>query len=159
MQETRTLDLDWKFVSDTVMGGVSQGTISHTHIGGRKAAQLTGDVSLENNGGFLQIAADLAPTGSLDASDWQGFVLDVLGNDETYEIRLKTEQLTQVWQSFRAPFVASHMWTTLTLPFSAFKPYRTEVDFDPSVLRRIGILAVGRAFSADVAISNLRLYR
>lgn len=159
MHETCALNPDWTFVSDTVMGGVSQGTVNLEQIGGHDAARLSGTVSLDNNGGFLQMAADLSQNGPFDASEWTGVTLDVLGNDETYEVRLKTEQLTRVWQSFRAPFVASHMWTALTLPFAGFEPYRTDAAFDPSALLRVGVLAVGRAFAADVAVANLRLYR
>lgn len=153
------LNPEWAFVADTVMGGVSQGALDHARIGGREAARLTGTVSLDNNGGFIQMAADLTLKETINADAWEGLRFDVLGNDETYDIRLKTEHLTHVWQSFRTDFVASHVWMTLSLPFSAFQAYRTDAAFEPSAVNRIGILAVGRAFSADVAVSNLRLYR
>ena len=49
----------WEFVSDTVMGGVSQGRIEEVDIFGRHATRLKGDVSLDNNGGFVQMAFDI----------------------------------------------------------------------------------------------------
>lgn len=53
------LELEWELVTDRVMGGVSNGRIEQTVINGRTAIRMTGRVSLDNNGGFIQIAADL----------------------------------------------------------------------------------------------------
>jgi len=55
-----------------------------------------GDVSLENNGDFVQIALDLAPdSNTFDASAWTGLQLDVFGNDEEYGVHLRTSDLTR----------------------------------------------------------------
>ena len=51
----------WRAVSDRVMGGISQASIAHDIIDGHQCLRLTGDVCLENNGGFLQAALDLHP--------------------------------------------------------------------------------------------------
>lgn len=151
---------DWEFVADTVMGGVSRGETVQTVIEGREAIRLTGEVSLDNNGGFVQIAFDLCDGGhKFDASGWAGVALDVLGNGETYDIRLRTDQIARPWQSFRADFVAPSTWTTITIPFIDLTPHRTEASFDPARLRRIGILAIGREMHADIAIAGIRLYR
>jgi hypothetical protein len=54
----------WYFFSDAVMGGVSRGEVSlRPEVCGRKAVEMRGTVSLENNGGFIQIALDLNGTG------------------------------------------------------------------------------------------------
>lgn len=130
------------------------------HVAGREAHRLTGRVSLENNGGFVQMADDLAPEGAvLDASGWRGLAFDSFGNGEVYEMRLRTDAITRPWQSFRAEFTAPAAWTEQILPFEAFKAHRTEAAFDPARLRRVGILAIGRVFEADIAVANLRLYR
>jgi hypothetical protein len=76
-----------------------------------------------------------------------------------YDLRLRTDQLTRPWQSFRAAFTAPARWTTIRIPFSDVLPHRTEAQFDPARLRRAGILAIGRVFDADIAISGIRLYR
>ncbi len=47
---------DWGVVADTVMGGVSVGQVTSGIIYKRHAARLTGKVSLDNNGGFVQMA-------------------------------------------------------------------------------------------------------
>ena len=35
--------------------------------------------------------------------------------------------------------------------------YRTDANFDASELRRVGVVAVGREFAVDVAVSGVRL--
>lgn len=153
------LSPSWEFVSDGVMGGVSQGGLRREVLDGREAARLTGRVSLENDGGFLQMAFDLAEGGAFDASAWRGVELDLRGDGETYELRVKTDRLTRPWQSFRAAFEAPGAWTSRRFAFADLEPYRTEAVFDASGLRRMGVLAVGRAFEADVAVAGARLFR
>jgi adhesin HecA-like repeat protein len=154
------IDPTWEFVADTVMGGVSRGQVTQEEVAGRAATRLTGTVSLDNNGGFVQMAADLADRGAVfDASGWTGIALDTYGNGAEYEVRLRTDALTRPWQSFRATFTAPPVWTTHTLPFSAFTPHRTDAAFDPARLRRLGLLAIGAEMEADLAVAKLSLYR
>lgn len=148
------LDLGWEFVADTVMGGVSSGQITQGDVAGRKATRLTGDVSLDNNGGFIQMAADLR----VDASGWTGIAVDLTGNGAEYDIRLRTDQLQRPWQSFRTGFRAPRTWTTLKFPFVDFDSHNTTMVFDPAQLRRIGILAVGEAMEADIAVARVAFY-
>lgn len=75
-------------------------------------------------------------------------------NDRILEI-----QLSKPWQSFRAAFRADRHWKTLRVPFSDFVPHRHDLGSDPAHLRRIGVLAIGREFQADVAVAALRLCR
>jgi hypothetical protein len=162
MAEPTEMELhpDWEFVPDGVMGGVSDGGMSHETVHGREAVVLRGDVSLENNGGFLQIAFNLRADGTgLDASDWDGIELDVCGNGETYDIRLRTDQLTRPWQSFRASFQTADQWQSVRIRFDSVEAHRTENAFDPRSLRRVGILAIGREFHAEIAVAGIRLYR
>ena len=49
---------NWKYISDQVMGGVSEGTVSLEQDGDMVFARLTGDVSTKNNGGFIKINWD-----------------------------------------------------------------------------------------------------
>ncbi len=46
---------DWKFFSDQVMGGVSEGRISLKPDEGKFFLRLEGKVSTANNGGFIQV--------------------------------------------------------------------------------------------------------
>ena len=115
--------------------------------------RLKGTVSTDNGGGFIQMAFDLEQ----DASGCTGLELDVCGNGETYALRLRTTRLTRAWQSFRTGFVAPSTWTTITVPFETLEAYRTDANFDASELRRVGVVAVGREFAVDVAVSGVRL--
>ena len=45
----------WRFFSDQVMGGVSSGALHFDHDDIRNWARMTGMVSTENNGGFIQM--------------------------------------------------------------------------------------------------------
>ncbi|MGA9252535.1 MAG: CIA30 family protein [Roseobacter sp.] len=150
----------WEYVSDRVMGGVSDGGLEVDTVDGRRGARLRGLVSLDNNGGFVQMAFDLAEDGkAVDASSWTGIEFDVFGNDEFYEVRLRTSVLTRPWQSFRAPFKAMTRWQTVRIPFDSLESHRTKATFDASQLRRIGILAIGRVFEADITVAGVRFYK
>lgn len=154
------LNPNWEYVADGVMGGVSTGGMQSEAYHGRTAAVLRGAVSLDNNGGFIQIAFDLRDGGTgFDATGWSGVEMDVCGNGEAYDIRLRTDQLTRPWQSFRAEFRAPGDWQILRVPFADFVSHKTDTTFDPATLRRIGILAIGREFQADVAVAGIGLYR
>lgn len=151
---------DWQLLTDRVMGGVSTGTMAREEVAGRPAIRMRGDVSLQNDGGFVQIALDLAPDGgAVDASGWSGIELDVFGNGERYGVHLRTDALTRPWQSYRQVFTAGPEWRTVQLPFDRFVPHRTDVRLDTHRLRRIGLVAIGRAFSADLALAGLRFSR
>jgi hypothetical protein len=147
----------WRLFTDRVMGGVSKGTMVRDTIAGRPAIRMRGDVSLENNGGFVQIGLDLSPDGGVvDATGWSGIELDVFGNVEEYGVHLRTESLTRPWQSYRQIFKAYAEWRTVQLPFDRFVPYRTDIALDTRRLRRIGLVAIGRAFAPDLAVAGLR---
>ena len=147
----------WALVSDKVMGGTSLGSMQREIIAGRPALRMRGKVSLENNGGFLQIACDLGEAGApVDASGWAGIRLDVIGNDQTYNLHLRTTDVRRPWQSYRQSFIAPSRWTRLHLPFCNFAPHRIGLPLRLSGLRRIGLVAIGREFEADVAIGDIR---
>ncbi len=148
---------EWELVTDGVMGGVSQGALTRNVEDGIAVARLTGDVSLDNNGGFLQMAPDINRA-AVTGQDLLGIEVGVRGNDEEYEIRLRTDRLTRPWQSFRTTFVATPEWQTLRIGFDAFEPHKTDALFHPAEIRRIGILAVGRAFHADIAVRAVRFF-
>ena len=134
---------NWEFVSDTVMGGVSSGSVTEEIVGGCDATVLRGTVSLKNNGGFIQMAFDLHEGGTdVDVSAWDGI----------------EAQLSRPWQSFRADFVGEPHWQKVRIPFSSLVPHRVDAAFDPNCLRRIGILAIGCERDAYVAVSNIGLY-
>ena len=150
---------EWRLVTDQVMGGVSSGSMSLDSYRGRDCIRMRGSVSTENNGGFLQIVLDLADGDRFDASAYQGVLLQVAGNGERYNLHLRTSDLWLPWQSYRATFVAGSEWSELSIPFAAFEAYRTRRDLKPERLIRIGLVAIGREFDADLCLAMLRFYR
>jgi hypothetical protein len=146
---------DWRPFSDRVMGGISEAVVAPAMIDGRACLRLTGDVRLENNGGFIQMARELAPAGeTFDASGFAAVALTVRGNGETYGCHLRTPDATRPWQSYRASFRAGPEWGEVILAFAEFVPHRLDAPLDVRRLRRIGLVAIGRAFAADLALAR-----
>jgi hypothetical protein len=151
--------LRWRLVTDAVMGGVSRGAISDVVLKGRKATCMCGNVSIANNGGFIQLALDLSPeAGSFDAGRFAGIELDALGNGEEYGVHLRSTDLTRPQQSYRHDFRATQEWKTLKFPFAQFRPHRTDISINTTRLRRIGLVAIGREFTAMLGIARLAFY-
>jgi len=152
-----SIGTSWQLFTDRVMGGVSEGTLAREIVSGRAAIRMRGDVSLENNGGFVQMSLDLiADSGAIDASAWRGVKLDVIGNDQEYNVHLRTPDLTRPWQSYRQSFKAAQRWQTIELAFADFLPHRTDIPLDTHRLRRLGIVAIGRMFTVDLGIGGIR---
>ena len=149
----------WELISDRVMGGVSGGVLERATVDGRMALRLRGTVSLRNNGGFLQCALDLAAGGgAVDASGWAGVQMDVCGNGESYNLHLRSTDLDRPWQSFRHGFDAPPRWQRLRLPFAGFAAHRTDQPLRLTRLRRLGLVAIGREFEADLCLADIRFY-
>ncbi|MDX2314265.1 MAG: CIA30 family protein [Gammaproteobacteria bacterium] len=158
----------WRAVSDQVMGGISKASVAYDIVDGRPCLRLSGDVRVENNGGFVQAALDLqlhddtrsdTEGDPLDVSGYTGVRLVVRGNGEKYSVHLRTLDNVRPWQSYRAHFTAGTDWQTIDLPFETFESYRLETPLDVTSLRRIGLVAIGRAFHADLAVCKLAFYR
>ncbi len=148
------LEPNWELVTDRVMGGVSNGQMGQAVINSHAATRMTGQVNLDNNGGFIQIAADLPPP----PTDAKGVALHLIGNAETYNIHLRTTDLDRPWQSFRHAFTAPSEWTLCHFDFGDFEAHRTDEPLRPGNIRRIGIVAIGRVFDADAAVSTVCYY-
>lgn len=148
----------WRLVTDGVMGGVSRGDLQTAKSGGLPCVALRGQVSTANNGGFVQMALDLSAD-EPDPRSFSGLHLLVRGNGEQYNVHLRTRKLFLPWQSYRVTFTAPPEWTELLLPFSEFRPYRTRTPLDNASLTRIGVVAIGRDFDADLCLASLGYYR
>lgn len=146
----------WRFSCDRVMGGVSSGRAVHAVIEGRRALLLDGRVSLDNNGGFVQISLDLADgDDAFDASGFRGLRVTTHGDGGHYALNLRTADLTFPWQSYRSAFTAARTWESHDLPFSSFGANRTEQPLDPTRLRRVGLIAIGEERAVAIAIGGL----
>ncbi len=141
----------WRLVTDQVMGGVSRGSLRREWVDGRWCLRLQGGVRLENGGGFVQMARDLP----LEARGFTAVELDVRGNGELYGLHLRTRDTVRPWQSYRQGFAALPNWHRIRLPLAGFAPHRVDAPLDLGSLRRLGLVAIGRAFEADLALARL----
>lgn len=105
---------EWRVVNDDVMGGVSKSSLTLT---ADAHGQFSGQVSLENNGGFASI--QLNKTVKLD-EDKKFIVLRIKGDGKKYEFRLKNSASTP--ESYVHPFITSGQWEEVKLPISEFYP-------------------------------------
>ena len=86
---------EWSAFTDRVMGGVSSGSLARESIQDRLANVLRGKVSLANNGGFVQMATNLAldpaQSETVDATDYDGIELDVMyqGTDDKSDFNVQ----------------------------------------------------------------------
>ena len=85
----------WQGITDRVMGGVSNGSLCRETIAGKVANVLRGFVSLDNGGGFVQMATDLSPDPSagvfVDASMYDGVELEVYCEGRDVEERFNVQ--------------------------------------------------------------------
>jgi hypothetical protein len=147
----------WQYVADGVMGGVSQGEAEFVEADGGQAVRLHGQVSTENNGGFIQVRHRF--DGGLPA-DARGLRLSVRGNGERYFVFLRTRGLERVFHSYRHAFEAEADWREVTLEFADFYPSHDGMPegFSPEDVFGIGIVAYGRDFEADVTVREVTVY-
>ena len=156
--KTSNIGADWRLFTDRVMGGVSNGTLEPEEYQGRKCLRMKGQVSTENNGGFVQMALDLNEGKEFDASAYAGLELLVSGNNEIYNLHYRTSGLWMPWQSYRASFKVSPEWGRVQIPFSMITAYRTGKQFKPSQIKRIGLVAIGKNFDADLCVASVKFY-
>ncbi|NTU81349.1 MAG: CIA30 family protein [Chloroflexales bacterium] len=149
----------WRSFSDQVMGGISQEQVTVEEIDRKRCVRLRGEVRLENRGGFVQVALPLESQGGpLDARGYTGVRLLVWGNGEEYRLHLRTTDCRRPQQYYWAPFVAEARWQAVDLPFVAFQPKGLDAPLDAGALTRLGVVAYGRPFYADVAMARVALY-
>ena len=147
----------WDYVADLVLGGLSSCRAEINGAGANAQIRLIGTVSTDNNGGFIQVRRRFSDPWPSSA---QGLELQVRGNEETYFVFLKTPNLSRVWYSYRASFVAAEGWRTVKLPFRDFMASHDGMpqSFDPSQVNSLAIVAYGADYEADVTVGRITLY-
>jgi len=164
----------WSGYTDQVMGGKSSGSITREVMDGKLANVLRGTVSLANNGGFVQMATDLAlnpaVSKTVDMTDFDGIEVTVMytGGDpsatqEEFNIHLKNQDCARQFSSYRGTVVLPRgAWSTVRISWSEFDGYGPGAEnvspMDVTTLRRIGIVAIGREMDVTLAVSNIKCY-
>ncbi len=149
--------LRWSYFSDQVMGGISEGQVEFLAQEGESYAHMTGLVSTENNGGFIQIRTDVAK-GSVDKA--AGVYLKVRGNSQGYFIHLRTSGTVLPWQYYQAGFEVTSDWQIIRLPLPDFKRSGSWLrnTIKPSSIRSLGVLAYGRDHRAEIDVAEIGFY-
>lgn len=150
---------NWSLVSDRVMGGVSDGEHSFGSDDCFNYIKMAGDVSLENNGGFVQIALPLSDESKpLDATAYSGVRFWVKGNNDEYYIHLKNNTTRLPWQYYLASFIASKDWKQVEIPFDKFEPQALDDKLTVGSLTQIAIVGAKKAFKVDINIGPIEFY-
>ncbi len=108
----------WMVVNDTVMGGVSEAEVTPHPDGG---VTFSGELSLENNGGFTSMR-----TGDIrqDWSDVTALQLEVVGDGRSYIASVRTPARSMRRIYYRQEFeTEAGKATTVTLPLADFQAY------------------------------------
>lgn len=147
----------WRFFTDRVMGGVSDGSVAFLTEGGNGFARLSGRVSTANNGGFVQMQTRLdagAPPGAA------GVRLVVRGDGQRYFVHLRDRGTRRPWHYYRASFPTTAAWDEIRIPFEAFEFSGAGLShkLTPGSLVSLGIVAFGRDHEALVEVSEVSFY-
>jgi hypothetical protein len=150
----------WQYVSDRVMGGVSDGQVTIEQDGEMYYARLTGNVSTANNGGFIQLRSGVSFANTeKDGKNLKGVRLNVRGNGETYDIHIITNDRAYYGDYYSATFKADSDWKMIDLPFNKFERQRyNTLKLDAQNIRSFSITAYGRDFTSDVSVSTIEFY-
>ena len=146
----------WRGFSDRVMGGVSDADFDGATVDGKRCIRLTGRVTRDRGGGFIQMALDLGA--AFDGSGYAGVEFLVHGNGEDYNVHVRTADCGWYDDSYRVTVHLGPDWQRLRLAWTDFKPNGVSAPLDPSRLQRIALLGWMREFNADVALAELALY-
>lgn len=150
-------NLQWDYLSDQVMGGVSQGKLQIVIKETQSYAQLSGEVSTENNGGFIQFRASLS---DVDKSNIKGIYLKVRGNNQKYYVHLRTKGTLLPWQYYQSEFDVQAQWELIKLPLDSFVASSgwLRKRIKSTSIKSMGIVAFGRDHKADVSVSEVGFY-
>lgn len=148
----------WQGFTDRVMGGLSEMKTAIVETERGMALRMSGQVRLENNGGFIQVRLPLAENReTFDASHFDGVEIITRGAHGAYYLHLRTPESSRPWQYYRVRLPVSEKWTRRFIPFSDFEGKSISGRPDFSRLRSIAVAAYGEAFDAQVELARLAL--
>ena len=143
---------DWIGITDQVMGGVSDLTISHSD----GIFYMKGNVSTDNNGGFVRLSNRVA----INSNDFKGIKFKAKGNNETYEIHVTLKGLKiPPWSYFSQGFDVKDVWQEYQIFFSDLERSSgfSAASMKARNIRDISIAGFGRDFSVDLAVKEISL--
>lgn len=152
---------EWQGFTDRVMGGRSDMDVRLLKEDDTFFLRMQGSVSLENNGGFIQVRLMLGEgRGSFDASEFNGIRIKYRTTPEgSYYLHMRTGQNRFPWAHFAAPLPNSPEWGEARIPWSAFEGQLTPFS-TPRLNKATSIAVVGakEEFSARIDVREISLY-
>lgn len=105
---------DWLVVDDVVMGGRSDGRFYLSEEG---HGVFTGEVSLENNGGFSSVRYRFQPK---EVTGFSKAVIRLRGDSKRYQFRVKSDGYDR--HSYVSYFQTTGEWQTVEIPLAEMYP-------------------------------------
>lgn len=150
---------NWYPVNDGVMGGISKSKMVLNKDG---TATFSGDVSLENNGGFASVRAAVE---SQPESQFKGVILRVKGDGKIYNVRFRTNRNFDGYAYQAKIKTEDNAWKEFKLPFKDFKPtfrgYTLEDKpaLESNDIAQIGILIADKQTGAfELMVDWIKFY-
>jgi hypothetical protein len=119
--------LGWSVVNDTVMGGVSSGQLAMED----GLMIFSGELSLDNNGGFASVRSPAIESRSTQSSnvswaDRSGPRIVVQGDGRTWTVEVRTDDESGGWIASLP--TSPDMITDVTIPWTSFEPVTRFLD-------------------------------
>ncbi len=151
---------DWLLVNDGVMGGLSQSSFVLTQ---NNSALFSGNVTLENNGGFASVRT--RPM-QFDLDGLQGIQIRVKGDGKKYQFRVQTNNRFD-GVSYQYKFETQQdQWQTITIPFEECVPVfrgrqlRNVDPISPNDIQQVGFLiSDGQTGAFELEVQWMKAYQ
>jgi hypothetical protein len=150
----------WEGFTDRVMGGRSDMSVGVRDTESGPALRMTGTVSLENNGGFIQVRLELAESGFFNAGEFRGVAVEARGRGDHYYIHLRNARTRFPWAYYAAKLPVTEEWQRIEIPFESFEgEYMLGGGrMDVGRLRSVAVVAAKAEFDADIWVRSVSLY-
>jgi len=154
LKDDFTNENEWTYIADNVMGGISDGRVEFNLVDSNIYALLSGNVSTENNGGFIQIRRELK---NIDLSKAKSIRVYARGNNEKYYIFLRTTGTILPWQYYSHEFTVNEEYNEFIMPIKDFKKSGTLLakQVNPKKITSVAIVAYGRDHVAEIYVKEL----
>ena len=147
---------EWQFISDQVMGGVSFGKKELLFEDKKQYLRMTGFVSLDNNGGFIQVRHKLIDK----VRSANGIKINARGNNKKYRIHIRTKFTLLPWQYYSATFNVNKNWEIIKIDFNEFIRSGTLLPktFNVGHINSLAVVAYGEEYKVRIDLSELNFY-
>ena len=128
---------NWYITNDDVMGGISNSSMK---LDEEKKMIFSGNVSLDNNGGFAMTRLPLNINFNAEKTK---VVLKLKGDGKKYQFRIKAKNNQRFWyiQSFQTSKNTEEIELPLNKFYASFRGYKLNVDnFSATTITEIAIL-------------------